>query len=87
VSIVPLDPCEPITPEISAELERRYPDAARIAAAMSLARDLATFRALYAGALIPAESLDQAALADARRRSLVQLRAPIELVNVREAAA
>jgi len=86
MSIVPCNPHEPITLAMWEELSRRWPDRERLAAAWRLARDLETLADLIAGRVVAAERLDQDALREARRRSLVQLRAPIEFVDVLEAA-
>jgi hypothetical protein len=80
--IAPLDPREPITPEMDEELRAAHPDPLRIRVAMQLARDVEAFRDLYAGQPVDPARLNPAALAKARRRSLVHLAAPVDLVQV-----
>src|SRR5690242_3948206 len=87
VSIVPRDPSQPITAEMRRALREAWPDGERLAAAWRLARDLETLSDLLAGAPVSEDRLDPEALFPARRRSLVQLGAPIELLIVVEDAA
>jgi hypothetical protein len=86
VSVIPPDPWEPLPEGWREQLAERWPDAERLEWAWRLARDVDTCADLIAGLAVSAGRLDPDALFEARRRSLVQLRAPIELVNVQEAA-
>ena len=86
MSIVPRNPWQPLTEEMRQALRDKWPDGERLTTAWRLARDLETLRDLLAGLRVAADRLDQEALFEARRRSLVQLRTPIALVNVSEAA-
>ena len=82
MSIVPSDDAhEPISPETWVELRFRYPNAEKIAVALMLARDVATFEALYRGEPIDAGRLDPRALAHAREATLVQLVRPVDLLG------
>jgi hypothetical protein len=83
--IVPRDPYEPITAEMQEALRAAWPDGERLTIAWRLARDLDALRDLLAGRPVSADRLDREALFTARRRSLVQLRAPLELVHVEAA--
>jgi hypothetical protein len=82
--IVPRDPLVLITPEMWQALRVKYPDGALLAAAWQLAKDPDALADLLAGLPVSQGRLNQDALVEARRRTLVQLRAPIELVNVIE---
>lgn len=85
--IVPRDPHVPISAEAWARLRERWPDGERLSWAWRLARDLDALADLIAGRPVSASRLDPEALFEARRRSLVQLRSPIELVDVVEEEA
>ena len=85
--IVPRDPWEPITEEMWAALREAWPNGERLAAAWRLAPDVDTCSDLLAGVPVSAGRLDQEALFESRRRSLVTLSAPIELLNVTEDAS
>jgi hypothetical protein len=85
--IVPRDPWQPIRAEIWAKLERRWPNAERLVTAWRLARDIDTCADLIAGRPVDQARLDPEAVFAARRKSLVTLTAPIDLVNVEERAA
>jgi hypothetical protein len=78
VSIVPRDPCEPITGAMRLLLEWDYPDADRILLAMRLALDVGACEDLLAGRPVDPSRLDQAELAKAREKTLVRLVAPID---------
>ena len=87
MTIVSPDPCEPITAEQRAALRAAYPSASRVMVAMRLARDVETFRALYAGEPVDPARVDPAGHTWARNRRLVQLDLhAIDLLDVREAA-
>lgn len=87
MSIVPTDTFEALTPTMRAELEQRWPNGERLVWAWRLARDVETCADLIAGHPVEESRLEPDALFEARRRRLVQLRAPIELLNIDRAAA
>jgi hypothetical protein len=82
--LVPLDPWTPIPASVWAELRRRYPSTARIMVAMRLAQDAATCADLLAGRPVDPDRVDRSELERAKRRSLVRLVAPIELLLLDE---
>jgi hypothetical protein len=84
--IVPRDVDEPYTAEMRKALEAAYPTGAKLLTAFRLARDVDTCSDLLVGVPVDQSRLDQDVLVAARRHSLVALHAPIELVNVQEAA-
>lgn len=86
MSVVPRNVYEPLPDGWREQLAERWPDGERLAWAFRLALDVETCADLIAGRPVSMSRLDSSALFEARRRSLVQLRAPLELVNVREAA-
>jgi hypothetical protein len=59
----------------------------RLVAAWRLARDVDTCSDLIAGCPVDQARLNPEAVFEARRKSLVTLSAPIDLVNVEERAA
>jgi hypothetical protein len=85
--IAPANPLQPLPTGWRERLVARWPDGARLDAAWRLARDLETLADLLAGLPVAASRLDPDALVEARRRSLVQLRAPFDLVDVVKGAA
>jgi hypothetical protein len=82
--IVPKDPRERITPAMWRALRNAYPNGERLAAAWRLARDLDTLGELLSGCSVSSDRLDPEAVFHARRRTLVTLSAPAELLNVAE---
>jgi hypothetical protein len=84
--IVPRDPQEPITVEMRDDLGVAWPDAARLAAAWRIARDLEALELLLGGQPIERDRLDPEGVEWAEELRLVQLRAPLELVDVLEPA-
>jgi hypothetical protein len=86
VSVVPRNVYEPLPADWREQLAALWPDAERLAWAFRLANDVDTCADLIAGRAVSSSRLDESALLEARRRSLVQLRPPLELLNVREAA-
>jgi hypothetical protein len=87
--IVPRDTFEPLTDEIWEALHEAYSDEniAMVGVAMRLALDLETCRALLEGRPVDPVRIDQAELAKAKRRTLVQLVAPLDLLARPEEAA
>ena len=85
--IAPRDPWQPLPPDWREQVTAKWPNAERLSWAWRLARDPETCGALIAGHPVDQRRLDPDALLEARRRSLVQLRAPLELLNVVEEAA
>jgi hypothetical protein len=79
--IVSRDPCEPICVAQAEELRRRYPDAARLAVAFALANDIDAAADLLSGRAVDHTRLDPDALLRARQHRLVQLIAPIDLLE------
>jgi hypothetical protein len=89
VSVVPRDVSEPMTAAQWQLVRRDYPDAyvQRVRIAMRLALDVATCGALLEGRPVDPSRLDQAELARARKATLVQLVAPIDVLDPVLAAA
>jgi hypothetical protein len=85
--VIPRDPWQPLPADWRELLAARWPDGERLVIAWRLATDVDTLGDLLAGLPVSPDRLDSEALFQARRRSLVQLRAPVELVNVVEDAA
>ena len=83
--IVSRDPHLPLTLGQREELERAYPEAQRLLAAIKLARDLDACADLLAGRPVDSARLDQAELASAKRRTLVRLVAPADLLEAEAA--
>jgi hypothetical protein len=86
VTVIPRDIFEPLPADWREQLAERWPDAERLAWAWRLARDIETCGDLIAGRAVGSSRLNPEALFEARRRSIVQLRAPIDLLNVQEIA-
>lgn len=85
--IAPKDPRKPITEETRVALREAYPNAERLKVVFRLALDVDTAHDLLAGNPVSESRLDPEALFEARRLSLVQLRAPGELLRITEPAA
>jgi hypothetical protein len=81
VIVPPDDTFEPITAEMWAALRDAYPNAAHLEVCFRLARDLTTCEALWAGETVDHRRLDQDEVFNARRKQLVQLVAPIDLLG------
>jgi hypothetical protein len=85
--IIPRDPCQPITAGMWAELERRWPNGERLLWAFRLAHDVETCADLITGRPVDEARLDPETMFAARRQSLVQLSAPIDLLNIEKDVA
>jgi hypothetical protein len=70
----------------SACREARWPDVERLFAAFVVARDLDTCRDLLAGRPVAVSRLDPDGVRAVGRRTLVQLRAPVQRTDVEAAA-
>jgi hypothetical protein len=79
--IVPRDPHEPITPAMWEALRAAWLDSARLAAAWQLAKDVEALADLLAGRAVDPSRLDPDELIRSRRRRLVRLVAPAELLE------
>lgn len=66
-------------PELE-RLRKRWPDGERLRWAWRLARDVETCGELIAGRAVSQERLDEDALKEAHQKTLIELRAPLELV-------
>ena len=67
-------------------LERCWPNAERLAAAIAVARDVEVCAALLAGRPVDAARLDPAALERAKQARLVRLCSPIDCLGKEDAA-
>jgi hypothetical protein len=81
VSIIPTDSSEPITEEMWAQLRAAYADGQRLATAFALALDVDACADLLAGRTVDPSRLDEGELFKARRKRLVQLVAPVNLLE------
>ncbi len=79
--IVDRDPWTPITAKQWAELREAWPNGERLTVAWRLARDVDALADLLAGRPVAPGRINQRELAKARRASLVQLVAPIDLLE------
>ncbi len=79
--IVPRDPHEPLTRARWDALAAAYPVPHKIRIALRLARDLEACRDLLAGVPVDPSRLHRAELEWAKRKTLVQLVAPLDLLE------
>lgn len=81
VGIMPKDSSVPLPPDWREQLRARWPDGERLRAAWALARDVDALEDLLAGRAVHPDRIDRDELVKASRANLVQLRAPIDLLE------
>lgn len=79
--IVPRDPWEPLPADWRERVTARWPDGARLTAAWALALDVDALADLLAGRAVDPSRLDPDEVIRSRRKRLVRLVAPAELLD------